>query len=50
MPVFKVKFEGKEWEILKDCGSFYVAHIGDVVRNIPKKKEVDGQDSKPASK
>lgn len=46
----EIKFEGRVWNILKDCGSFVVASIGDEVRNIKKdqvnKHPSNEQDSK----
>ena len=39
-----ITFEGRQWDILKDCGTLYVAHIGDEVRNIPKLEvEIHGE-------
>ena len=39
----KIKFDGREWEVLKDCVDFVVAKIPDTdeVRNIPKPKKDD---------
>lgn len=36
----EINFEGKEWEVLKDCGDFFVAKVVDTdeVRNIKKDK------------
>lgn len=33
-----IKYQGKEWEVLRDCGTFYVAKVvdSDEVQNIPK--------------
>jgi|GEM_PF-6197825 len=45
-----IKFDGREWNVLKDCGDFVVANIGDEVRNITKEqpkakaKKDDGKD------
>jgi len=44
-----IKHEGKEWEVLKDCGDFVVARCGQKIMNIWKnkkqKKEEDGQNN-----
>ena len=41
----QIAFEDEMWDVIKDCGTFYVAQIGDRVRNIHKAEVTEnGQD------